>query len=59
MSTRQAILVAMLAFTAFFAGLTLYVIARKGLDVLTLCSLAVLALFVIAIVGALREPPEE
>jgi hypothetical protein len=56
---RQLALALALVFTAFFAGLTLYVIARHGLDVLTLVSLLVLALFGAGLYGALTHPPDE
>jgi hypothetical protein len=57
--TRQMALTLALVFTAFFAGLTIYVIARTGLDVLTIASLFVLALFGLGLYGALTHPPEE
>ncbi len=59
MSGRTPILVAVLAFIAVLAGLTLSVVVREGPDVLTLGSLLVLALFGFGIVGALRHPPGE
>jgi hypothetical protein len=55
---RQAILLAALAMIALFAFLTLSVAIREGVDVLTLVSLLVLAMFGFGIVGALRHPPE-
>jgi hypothetical protein len=58
MGTRAVIGVA-LVFTLFFAGLTLYVIVRTGLDVLTLASLGVLALLGVGLYGAYTHPPEE
>jgi hypothetical protein len=58
-SGRTPILVAVLAFIAVLAGLTLSVVVREGPDVLTLGSLLVLALFGFGIVGALRHPPGE
>jgi hypothetical protein len=57
MAGRTPILVAVLAFIAVLAGLTLAVVVREGPDVLTLGSLLVLALFGFGIVGALRHPP--
>jgi hypothetical protein len=57
--TRRVVLGLALALTTFFAALTLDVIARTGLDVLSLSSLLVLALLGVGIVGALRQPPEE
>jgi len=55
---RGAILVASIAFTALLAGLTASVFAREGFDVLVGASLVVVALFCLAIIGALRQPPE-
>jgi hypothetical protein len=58
MGSRPIIGVALL-FTLFFAGLTLYVIVRTGLDVLTLASLFVLVLFGVGLYGAFTQPPQE
>jgi hypothetical protein len=54
---RTPILVTVLAFIAVLGGLTLNVIARTGVDVLSLISLLVLAMFAFGVVGALRHPP--
>jgi len=49
-----------LAFTAFFAFLTLYDAAANGVTVLTVASVGVLALFAFGILGALwQRPPDE
>jgi hypothetical protein len=58
MSTRTAVLAIVLAFTAALSGLTVYVMARSGPDVLTALSLLVLAMFTFGVVGALRHPPD-
>lgn len=58
MTARPWIAVA-LAFTVFFAILTISVIARTGLDVLTFASLFVLVLLGVGLYGALTHPPEE
>jgi hypothetical protein len=55
---RQAVLVAALAMIGFFGYLTLDVAAKDGVDVLTVLSVLILAMFAFGIVGALREPPE-
>jgi hypothetical protein len=55
---RSVVLVAALAMTGFFAYLTLSTVAQDGVDVLTVVSLLVLALFAFGIVGALLEPPD-
>jgi hypothetical protein len=56
---RQIVLLAALAMIALFAFLTLDVAAREGVDVLTVLSIVVLAMFGFGIVGALRHPPGE
>jgi hypothetical protein len=57
--TRRVVLGVALAFTALFAALTLDVIVRTGLDILTLTSLCILVLLGVGLFGALMEPPEE
>jgi hypothetical protein len=54
---RQLVLLAALAMIALLAFLTLDVAAREGVDVLTVLSIVVLAMFGFGIVGALRHPP--
>lgn len=56
---RHVALYSTLAFIALLTFLTASVIAREGLDVLTVLSLLVLAIFGFGIVGALLHPPEE
>jgi hypothetical protein len=58
MTARVWIAVAF-AFTVFFAILTLSVIVRTGVDVLTLTSLFVLVLLGVGLYGALTHPPDE
>lgn len=41
-----------------FAAMTLVVIAESGLDILTLTSLAIVAMVLFGIYGAFRHPPE-
>jgi hypothetical protein len=55
---RTAILSAALAMIALLAFLTIDVAVRTGLDVLTVLSVVVLAMFGFGIVGALRHPPD-
>jgi hypothetical protein len=59
MVARQIVLGVVLLFIAGLGGLTLDVILSEGLDVLTVLSLLVLALFGFGVVGALRHPPDE
>ncbi len=55
---RQVALVAVLAMIGLFAFLTLSVAIRDGVDILTVVSIIVLAMFAFGIVGALRHPPD-
>ena len=57
--SRTVILAAALLFIAVLGGLTVVVVVRNGLDVLTVASLLVLAMFAFGIVGALRHPPHQ
>jgi hypothetical protein len=54
----RPILVVVLAFILLFAGLTLSVVVREGLDILTVVSIVILGMFGFGVVGALRQPPE-
>lgn len=58
MSTRRTIIGVVLVFTAFFAYLTIGDAIENGVSVLTIVSVGVLALFVIALLGMLSQPPE-
>jgi hypothetical protein len=58
-TTRQAVIGAVAAFTAFFAYLTVSAAVEDGVTLLTLVSFGVLALFVIALLGMLSQPPDE
>ena len=56
---RIPVLVIALAFIAGLGVLTGVDIARNGVTVLSVLAILVLVLFMIGIVGALREPPKE
>jgi hypothetical protein len=56
---RTLVLGLALAFSAILLGLTVHAVVKGGLDVLTVLSALVLALFVFGIVGALLHPPGE
>jgi hypothetical protein len=56
---RGAVLTIALVFIAALAVLTGIDIARYGVTVLSVLAILVLVLFMIGIVGALREPPRE
>jgi len=58
-TTHRIVTGVALVFTAFFAFLTLYDAVENGVSILTIVSLAVLALFAVGILGALAHPPEE
>jgi hypothetical protein len=55
---REIALVAALAMIGLFTFLTLSVAVRDGVDILTVISVIVLAMFAFGIVGALRNPPD-
>lgn len=55
MSTHRVVTAVALAFTAFFAFLTLYDAVENGVSFLTIVSLGVLTLFVVGILGALFQ----
>jgi hypothetical protein len=56
---RSAILLVALAFCLLFGGLTAAVAADSGFDILTLVSFLVILMIMLAVVGALRNPPGE
>jgi amino acid transporter len=58
-STRQVVTAVALAFTAFFAFLTLLDAVENGVSFLTIVSLGVLVLLAVGIVGALSQGPDE
>ncbi len=58
MQARDVILGVVLVFIVGLGGLTIEVAIDEGVDVLTVLSLLVLALFGFGIVGALRHPPQ-
>jgi small neutral amino acid transporter SnatA (MarC family) len=56
---HTAALVAVLAFIVLFASLTISVIAKSGLDVLTVISLFFLVVIAVPVVGGLFRPPPD
>ncbi len=58
MTTRRTIIAVVLVFTVFFAYLTIADAVDHGVSILTVVSVGVLGLFVIALLGMLSEPPE-
>ncbi len=55
---RTAILAVGIAFVALLGGLTLAEIAESGLDILSLISLGLVAMLLIGLIGAIRNPPD-
>ena len=56
---RSAILLVALAFCVLFAGLTAAVAAESGFDILTLISFLVVLMIMLAVLGAVRNPPRD
>jgi hypothetical protein len=56
---RQAILIAAVLFIGVLLYLTLHAAVQGGVDLLTVMSGLVLALFLFGIVGALLHPPQQ
>lgn len=59
MTTRRIVAAVALAFTAFFAFLTLYDAIEHGVDVFTIASVFVLVLLGVGVVGALASGSDE
>ena len=60
---RTALLAVGLLFVAAFGGMTLYVIAKSGFDtygdlLLAVFSVGVVAMILIGLIGAIRNPPD-
>ncbi len=56
---RTAVLATVLLFIAALGALTISDVVRNGVTPLAVVAIAVLVLFMIGIVGALRQPPSE
>ncbi len=56
---RTALLVGGLIFVGGFAAMTIAIAAQYGVDVLTFAAVAVILMLGIALLGALRNPPED
>lgn len=54
---RNAFLVVALIFCLGFGGMTAAVAAQSGLDILTLVSFLIVLMLMLAVLGALRNPP--
>jgi hypothetical protein len=56
-SVRNAFLLVALLFCLLFAGMTAAVAADTGIDILTLTALLIIVMLMLAVLGALRNPP--
>jgi hypothetical protein len=56
---RTALLAAGLIFCVGFGLMTVSVIARQGLDILSLTSFLVIAMIGAGLIGAIRNPPRD
>jgi hypothetical protein len=54
---RSAFLLVALAFCLLFGGMTAAVASESGFDIFSLVSFLIIALIVIAVMGAIRNPP--
>ena len=54
---RSAFLVVALIFCLGFGGMTAAVVAKSGLDIFTLVSFLIVLMLMLAVLGALRNPP--
>jgi hypothetical protein len=54
---RSAFLLVALVFCLLFGGMTAAVAAESGFDVFTLASFLILLMLMLAVLGALRNPP--
>jgi hypothetical protein len=54
---RNAFLLVALAFCLLLGGMTAAVAAQSGLDILTLTSFLIVIMIMLAVLGALRNPP--
>ena len=54
---RNAFLLVALIFCLVFGGMTAAVAAESGLDIFTLTSFLIVVMIMLAVLGALRNPP--
>ncbi len=55
---RTAVLVGGLAFVALFAGMTLVAALEQGVNIVVVLSVAIILVLGLALIGALRDPPD-
>ncbi len=56
---RNAFLVVALIFCLGFGGMTVAVVADSGVDIFTLTSALIVVMLMLAVFGALRNPPDD
>ena len=54
---RSAFLLVALTFCLLFGGMTAAVAAESGVDIFTLISFLIIVMLMLAVLGALRNPP--
>jgi len=54
---REALLWVALVFCLMFGGLTASVAASSGIDIFTIASFAIVLMIMLAVLGALKNPP--
>jgi hypothetical protein len=54
---REALLYVALVFCLMFGGLTASVAAQSGIDIFTIASFAIVLMIMLAVLGALKNPP--
>ena len=54
---RTALLLVGMLFCALFGLMTVTVVAQEGIDVLSITAFAIVAMVLIGLLGALRNPP--
>jgi hypothetical protein len=57
--SRIAIIFVGLFFVALFGGSALVVAGKDGFDILTIVSLAIAGMILLAVIAAIRQPPDE
>jgi hypothetical protein len=56
-TTRIAVILVGILFVALFGGSALVVAGRDGFDFLTVVSLVIAGMILLAVIAAIREPP--
>jgi hypothetical protein len=56
---RDAFLYVALGFVLMFGGMTLAVTAESGFDVLSVFAIGIVLMLLLAVLGAIRTPPDD